>query len=209
MSISTNIVFKLKLLLHSIFIKIYTQFTCVLELAIVGNFFLQITPFFWIEEALHCWCALVWSKHVGNQLLTAMQTVDGHLVTVWPSNRVNSTIHYNSSVYAQGQTKWPGTYFPQLLSQALRILGCSFGGCSVGYSVAHFTPMLYLLNVEMKCLVVQSTSALSSDWQGKGPNEISRHPQIVKSKQKRRRCPIAVWITSYTNSWSLAKSEKM
>lgn len=57
---------------------------------------------------------------------------------------------------------------------------------------------------EVWILVVQSTSALSPDWQGRRSNEISRHIEVVKSKPKRRRCPVVVWMTSCTNSWSLA-----
>ena len=36
----------------------------------------------------------------------------------------------------------------------------------------------------------------------------SRHIEVVKSKPKGRRCPVLVWITSCTNSWSLAKKKK-
>lgn len=53
-----------------------------------------------------------------------------------------------------------------------------------------------------------ATSAPSPDWQRGASNEISRHIEVVKSKPKRRRCPVVVWITSCTNSWSLVKKKK-
>ena len=57
------------------------------------------------------------------------------------------------------------------------------------------------------CGAIYVSTVPGTDRAG-GPMRTSRHIEVVKSKPKGRRCPVLVWITSCTNSWSLAKKKK-